>query len=96
MVVGALGGGDRHEHLALGETPNIAARLQSLAAPNTVVISAATHQLVQGLFSCQELHTPSLKGVAQPLAVYHVRGASEAQSRFEVAITHGLTPAGGA
>jgi class 3 adenylate cyclase len=59
VVVGALGGGDRHEHLALGETPNIAARLQSLAAPDTVVISAATHQLVQGLFSCQELHTPS-------------------------------------
>jgi class 3 adenylate cyclase len=92
VVVGALGGGDRHEHLALGETPNIAARLQSLAAPDTVVISAATHQLVQGLFSCQELHTPSLKGVAQPLAVYYVRGVSEAQSRFEVAISHGLTP----
>jgi class 3 adenylate cyclase len=92
VVVGALGGGDRHEHLALGETPNIAARLQSLAAPDTVVISAATHQLVQGLFTCQALSTPTLKGVAQPLVVYHVRGTSEAQSRFEVAITHGLTP----
>ena len=92
VVVGALGGGGRLEHLALGETPNIAARLQGLAAPNTVVISAATHQLVHGLFTCRELHTPSLKGVAQPLAVYHVHGVSEAQSRFEVAITHGLTP----
>ena len=92
VVVGTLGGGSRHEHLALGETPNIAARLQSLAAPNTVVISAATQQLVQGLFTCWEMHTPALKGVAQPLAVYHVRDVSEAQSRFEVAVTRGLTP----
>src|SRR5262245_45886977 len=45
VVVGAMGGGDRHEHLALGETPNIAARLQGLAAPDTVVISAVTHRL---------------------------------------------------
>jgi class 3 adenylate cyclase len=44
VVVGAMGGG-RHEYLALGETPNIAARLQGLAAPDTVVISATTHQL---------------------------------------------------
>ncbi len=63
VVVGALGGGARHEHLALGETPNIAARLQGLAAPDTVVISAATHQLVQGLFTYQALSTPTLKGV---------------------------------
>jgi class 3 adenylate cyclase len=92
VVVGALGGGGRHEHLALGETPNIAARLQGLAAPDTVVISAATQQLVQGLFTCQALHTPALKGVVQPLAVYHIRGVSEAQSRFEAAVTRGLTP----
>ena len=52
VVVGEMGGGGRHEHLALGETPNVAARLQGLATPDTVVISAATHQLVQGLFTC--------------------------------------------
>jgi class 3 adenylate cyclase len=92
VVVGAMGSGGRHEHLALGETPNIAARLQGLAAPDTVVISAATHQLVQGLFTCQALATPTLKGVAQALAVYQVSGASQAQNRFEVAVTRGLTP----
>src|SRR5262249_54390523 len=48
VVVGAMGGGGRQEQLALGETPNIAARLQGLAAPDTVVISAATFRLVQG------------------------------------------------
>jgi hypothetical protein len=92
VVVGDVGSGDRHERLALGETPNIAARLQGLAAPNTVVIRAATQRLVQGLFVCQAQGTPDLKGVAQPLAVYRVLGTSGAQSRFEVAVTAGLTP----
>ena len=46
VVVGEMGGGGRHEQLALGETPNLAARLQGIAAPNTVVISAATYQLL--------------------------------------------------
>src|SRR5262245_33955372 len=49
-VVGAMGGGGRQEQLALGETPNIAARLQGLAAPDTVVISEATSQLIRGYF----------------------------------------------
>jgi class 3 adenylate cyclase len=92
VVVGEMGGGDRQEQLALGETPNIAARLQSLAAPDTVVISAATQQLVQGLFTCQTLGTHALKGVSQPIAVYQVLEASTAQSRFEATVTTGLTP----
>ena len=50
VVVGAMGGGGRHEQLALGETLNIAARLEGLAAPNTVVVSAVTTQLVQRAF----------------------------------------------
>src|SRR5262249_21210705 len=52
VVVGEIGGGGRQEQLALGETPNIAARLQGLAAPETVVLSAATLQLLPGLFPC--------------------------------------------
>jgi class 3 adenylate cyclase len=47
VVVGEIGGGSRQEHLALGDTPNIAARLQGYATPDTVVISAATSQLIQ-------------------------------------------------
>src|SRR5215471_5715938 len=72
VVVGEVGGGTRHEQLALGETPNLAARLQGLAAPNTVVISAATVPLLGGFFACQSLGMHSLKGIAQPLAVYQV------------------------
>ena len=55
VVVGEMGGGTRQEQLALGETPNLAARLQGLAAPNTLVISAATLQLLGGFFACQSL-----------------------------------------
>ena len=62
VVVGAVGSDDRSERLALGETPNLAARLQGLAAPDTVVISATTQQLVQGLFTCQPLGTPRSRG----------------------------------
>src|SRR3989449_4881235 len=71
-VVGELGGGTRHEQLALGETPNLAARLQGIAGPNTAVISAATLQLLGGFFACQSLGTPALKGLVQPIEVYRV------------------------
>ena len=64
VVVGEVGGGTRQEQLALGETPNVAARLQGLAAPNTLVISAATLPLLGGFFACQSLGTPLLKGLA--------------------------------
>ena len=92
VVVGEVGGGARQEQLALGETPNLAARLQGIAAPNTVVISAATVQLLGGFFACQSLGTPSLKGLAQPLEVYRVLYESTARSRLEAAGSTGLTP----
>ena len=91
-VVGEIGGGGRQEQLALGETPNIAARLQGLAAPNTVVISAATQRLIQGYFTCHDLGLQTLKGLATPLHVAQVVRATEVQQRFEVAAARGLTP----
>ena len=69
VVVGEMGSGGRHERLALGDTPNIAARLQGLAAPDTVVISAATARLVQGYFTCQALGPQTLKGLDTPMRV---------------------------
>ena len=92
VVVGEMGAASRREQLALGETPNIAARLQSLAAPDTVVISAALHQLVQGYFVCDNLGAPALKGVDMPFQVYRVVGESGAQSRLDVPSPRGLTP----
>jgi predicted ATPase/class 3 adenylate cyclase len=92
VVVGEVGGGPRPEQLALGETPNVAARLQGIAAPNTLVISAATSQLLGGFFAYQSLGIPLLKGVPQPLEVYQVLYESMARSRLEAAGNTGLTP----
>src|SRR5262249_33938748 len=92
VVVGEIGAGNRQEHLALGDTPKIAARLQGYAAPDTVVISAATSQLIQGYFLLHDCGTQTLRGVATPLQVYRVLRESGAQSRLEVAATRGLTP----
>jgi TOMM system kinase/cyclase fusion protein len=92
VVVGDVGEGPRQEQLALGETPNVAARLQGIAAPDTLVISAATFQLLGGSFACQSLGTPSLKGLTQPLEVYQVLYESTARSRLEAAVATGQTP----
>jgi class 3 adenylate cyclase/predicted ATPase len=92
VVVGDVGDGARHEQLALGETPNLAARLQGLAAPNTLVISAAAVPLLGGFFAYQSLGTPPLKGHAQPLEVYQVLYERMARSRLEAAGQTGLTP----
>jgi class 3 adenylate cyclase/predicted ATPase len=91
-VIGDIGAGQKHELLALGEAPNIAARIQSLAAPDTVAISANTSRLVEGYFMVEDLGRHMLKGVAEPLQVYRVLRHSGAQSRLDVAGTRGLTP----
>jgi hypothetical protein len=78
--------------LALGETPNIAARLQGLAAPNTLALSSATYQLLGGFFACQTLGPHLLKGIAHPIEVYQVRSESTARSRLEVVGSTRLTP----
>jgi class 3 adenylate cyclase len=87
VVVGVMGGGGRHEHLALGETPNIAARLQDLAPANTVVISAVTARLVQGAFALENLGTHTLHGVAEPMAVSRVCGLLATPSHDEEFVT---------
>jgi class 3 adenylate cyclase/predicted ATPase len=92
VVVGEIGGAGRQEQLALGDTPNIAARLQSLAGPNTVVLSADTRRLVEPYFTYAELGPQTLKGVATPLTVSQVLGESGVQSRLDAATQRGLIP----
>jgi class 3 adenylate cyclase len=76
VMVGEMGGGGRHEQLARGDTPNVAARIQGLAAPDTVLITAATHRLAQGYFTIAPLGPQILKGVAAPVPVYRVLGSA--------------------
>src|SRR5262249_6075709 len=82
----------RQEQLALGDVPNIASRIEGLAAPNTVAISDATYRLVQGYFDCDAFGAQALRGVAEPIHVYRVLQASGARGRLDVATTRGLTP----
>jgi class 3 adenylate cyclase len=93
VIAGEMGAGDTREPLAIvGETPNLAARLQALAEPNTVFISAATHRLVRGYIACRSLGPQMLKGLSIPVNVYEVQNESGIQSRFDLAVTTGLTP----
>ncbi len=82
VVVGEMGGDKRQENLAMGETPNLAARLQALAEPDTVVISSATGQLVSGNFELESLGPRTLKGLSVPQVLYKVNGEARAESRF--------------
>jgi class 3 adenylate cyclase len=93
VVVGELiGAGSAQEEAVVGETPNLAARLQALAAPGSVVISQATRRLVGGLFELAELGPQRLKGFAEPLAAFRVAGEGRAEGRFEALHGERLTP----
>jgi class 3 adenylate cyclase len=92
VVVGGMGEAGRQEQLALGEVPNLTARIEGLAAPNTIAVSEATYRLVQGYFECQALGAQTLRGVAEPVQVYRVLQDSGARGRLDVAVTRCLTP----
>ena len=91
VVVGEVGGGLWREHSAVGETPNLAARVQSLAEPNTLLITGATHRLVGPHFTCQDLGMHSLKGLARPVQLFRVLGESGIETRMQAARIAGIT-----
>jgi class 3 adenylate cyclase len=96
VVVGEVGARGRHEQLALGDTPNVAARLQGLTAPNTVVASGETCRLVDGLFELQTLGSQLLKGVDGRVDVYRVlterRGRNRLDARTSLTALVGREP----
>jgi class 3 adenylate cyclase/predicted ATPase len=92
VVVGDLiGKGSAQEQSVVGETPNLAARLQTLAEPETVVISAGTRRLLGDLFECRDLGAVALKGMAAPVQVWQVLRPSVVASRFEALRGSALT-----
>jgi class 3 adenylate cyclase/predicted ATPase len=92
VVVGDLIGlGAAQEQAIVGETPNLAARLQALAEPNTVVIADGTRRLLGNLFELEDLGAKDLKGIAGPARAWAVLRASSAEGRFEALHATGLT-----
>src|SRR5215467_7134429 len=92
VVVGALGGGGTlWENALIGETPNLAAGLQALAVPGTIVVAASTRRLLGDLFRLRDLGRHEVKGIAEPVAAWAVESVSDSESRFEAARAAGLT-----
>jgi class 3 adenylate cyclase len=90
VVVGEVGAEGRQ--LALGATPNLAARIQQEAPPGAVLITEASHRLVTGFFRESDLGFRDLRGVTQPVHLYRIQGETGARSRMEATAAGGLTP----
>ena len=92
VVVGELiGSGQARERGIVGETPNLAARLQGVAEPNSVVIAESTRRLLGNLFELEDLGVRDLKGIAGPIRAWRALRASSVESRFEALHASGLT-----
>jgi class 3 adenylate cyclase/predicted ATPase len=92
VVVGDLiGSGEAQERGIVGETPNLAARLQGIAEPNTVVIADGTRRLLGNLFELDDLGSRDLKGIAGPVRAWTALRASSVEGRFEAMHATGLT-----
>ena len=92
VIVGDLiGSGASQEQAIVGETPNLAARLQSIAEPNSVVIAESTRKLVGNLFQLDELGAQDLKGISGPVSAWAAVRAASVESRFEALRAGGLT-----
>ena len=92
VVVGDLiGSGSAQEQAIVGETPNLAARLQGVAEPNTVVIAESTRRLLGNLFDLEDLGAKDLRGIAEPVRTWAALRASSAEGRFEALHASGLT-----
>src|SRR5260370_97205 len=102
VVVGALSGaGALRKPALVGETPNLAARLQALAEPGTIVVGASTRRLLGDLFRLRDLGMRELKGIAEPVAAWAVEGGAASERRFDAVPPAGLRrfhllPRGGA
>ena len=92
VVVGDLiGSGASQEQAIVGETPNLAARLQGIAEPNSVVIAESTRKLVGNLFELEDLGRKNLKGIAGPVRAWAALRPASVESRFEAMHASGLT-----
>ena len=92
MVGEIIGEGASAQIDVVGETPNLAARLQAQAPPNSIMISAGTHRLTEGLFDCTTCGAIPLKGFPEPVVVWQVHSESTAESRYDALHSRAVTP----
>jgi tetratricopeptide (TPR) repeat protein len=92
VVVGSIGNDLRMDYTAVGDTTNVAARLQAAADPGRILTSDAIHRLVGGYFNLRPLGDFTLKGKAEPVRAWEVLSARVARTRLEVEVEWGLTP----
>ncbi len=92
VVVGTVGNDLKMDYTAVGDTTNLAARLESLAAPGTILVSEPTYRLVRGFFQVRPTGPLAVKGKSEPVAAYEILGESAAATPMAVAAERGLTP----
>ncbi len=92
VVVGSIGSDLRMDYTAVGDTTNVAARMQQVGEPGRVTISEATHRLVHGYFETRSLGEKQMKGKVEPMPAWEVVTAREARTRLDVEVERGLTP----
>jgi tetratricopeptide (TPR) repeat protein len=91
VIVGTVGNNLRMDYKAIGNTVNLAARMEQTAAPGTVQLTEHTYKLVAGYFDCDDLGLTSVKGLAGKVRVYRVTGERGARARIDVAHERGFT-----
>ncbi len=92
VVVGTIGNDLKMDYTAIGDTTNLASRLESLAAPGTIVMSDATHRLVRGFFEVRQIGPFEVKGKRDPVTAHEVVGRTERTTPMAIAEARGLTP----
>ncbi|HLC43336.1 MAG TPA: adenylate/guanylate cyclase domain-containing protein, partial [Methylomirabilota bacterium] len=91
VVVGGIGDNLRMDYTAIGDTTNLASRLQTLADPDSILVSESTHELIRPYLQCTPLGAREVKGKAHPVPVFRVDGARERRTRFDLSLERGLT-----
>ena len=91
VVVGRIGDDLRMDYTAVGDTTHLAARMQTLAEPGTILVTAATHRLVEGHVRSDALGPVQVKGRSEPVSAYKVTGRRRGRTRLDVSAERGLT-----
>jgi class 3 adenylate cyclase/tetratricopeptide (TPR) repeat protein len=91
VIVGSIGDDLRMDYTAVGDTTNLAARMENAANPGSVLVTKNTHRLVRDFFECTSVGTVQVKGKEEPLEAYELVKAGEVETRFEASVAKGLT-----